>query len=52
MANSCTGCGLLLQVYVGGAALKGLTDIEMTKIINRCSLVKCNHVFKPKKLSG
>ncbi|KAG2209589.1 hypothetical protein INT46_007584 [Mucor plumbeus] len=52
MLKSCTSCGLLLQVYLGGSALKGLTDIEMTEIINRCSLVKCNHVCKPKKFSG
>ncbi|KAL0135889.1 hypothetical protein V8B55DRAFT_1551302, partial [Mucor lusitanicus] len=52
MAKSCTDCGLLLQVFVGGASLKGLTESDVMQVMNRCSIIKCSHVFKPQKQLG
>lgn len=51
-AKSCTDCGLLLQVFVGGASLKGLTESDVMQVMNRCSIIKCSHVFKPQKQLG
>ncbi|KAL9559219.1 hypothetical protein MBANPS3_000536 [Mucor bainieri] len=52
MVKSCTDCGLLLQVFVGGSSLKGLTENDVMQVMNRCSIIKCSHVFKPQKQLG
>ncbi|CAO3647645.1 unnamed protein product [Mucor fragilis] len=51
MVNSCM-CDILCRVFVGGYALKGMSNKQIENIINRCSVVKCKHVYKPQKVAG
>jgi len=39
-------------VFVGGYALKGKSAEDVEMIINRCSVIKCKHVYKPQKVAG
>jgi len=52
MGKPCTDCGLLLQVFLGGSSLKGFSESDMMQSVDRCSMIKCSHVFKPQKQLG
>lgn len=52
MGKPCTDCGLLLQVFLGSSSLKSFSESDVMQSVERCSMVKCSHVFKPQEQLG